>query len=262
MRKPLFLFSASILLTPALQAVEISREDLKKALDKNPDLIIEGLKGQKKQLFELIMQAQQEEQARRQKEEEEREKKEMDEAFKNPKKPSVDAGTRMRGKKDAKYTLVEYSDFQCPYCQRGFQTVEELLKKRSDMKFIFKNLPLSFHPHAMPAAKYFEAVALQSKEKSWEFHDKLFANQTKLGEDFYKETAKGLGIDMKKLEEDVKGKAVADKIEADIQEAKTFGFSGTPAFLLNGIPLKGAYPIEAFEEIIKRLEKEASEKKN
>lgn len=256
-----FLLAFLLALPGTLAAAEISRDDLKKALDKNPDLVIDALKSQKKQLFDIIIEAQQEEQARRQKEEEEKERKATEESLKNPMKPAIEADTRTRGKKDAKYTLVEYSDFQCPYCGQGYQTVEVLRKKYgSDLRFIYKNMPLPFHPNAMPAAKYFEAISLQSKDKAWEFHDKMFSNQGKLGEEFYKETAKSLGVDMKRLEADVNGKTVADKIEADIAEAKKFGFTGTPGFLINGVPLRGAYPPDAFTSIIERLDKEG--KKN
>lgn len=255
---------ALLLVLPAASAAaEISKADLKQALDKNPELILNALRKNKKQLFDMILEAQQEDQIRRQKEAEEKEKKEMDEAFKNPLQPAIDAGTRIRGKKEAKYTLVEYSDFECPYCSRGFQTVEALRKKYgADLRFVFKNMPLPFHPQAMPAAKYLEAVSLQSQEKAWEFHDKLFENQSKLGEDFFKETAKTLGLNLKRLEADVASKAVADTVEADIAEAKKFGFTGTPGFLINGIPLKGAYPPDAFSSIIERLDKEKAEKKD
>ena len=106
----------------------------------------------------------------------------------------------------------------------------------------------------MPAAQWMEAAALQSPEKAWQFHDALFTNQDKLGVDFFKETAKSLGLDVAKCEADAEGKVVKARIAADMEEAQKFGFSGTPGFLLNGIPVKGAYPITYFEEIIKRLE--------
>jgi protein-disulfide isomerase len=106
---------------------------------------------------------------------------------------------------------------------------------------------------AMPAAKWMEAVALQSPEKGWLFHDKLFQNQSQLSEDFFKKTAKELGVNVDKAAQDAESPAVAQKIENDINEAKSFKFSGTPGFLINGVPLRGAYPIEKFDEIIIRL---------
>ena len=112
---------------------------------------------------------------------------------------------------------------------------------------------MAIHPNALPAAKWFEAVAIQSPEKSWLFHDTMFKNQSSLGEDFYKKTVKGLGLDVEKAAKDAQSQAVADKIEADTKEAKEFGFTGTPGFLINGVPLRGAYPPEEFDKIIKRL---------
>ena len=250
-------------LCAAASAKDISKDELKKALNDNPDVLLDALKGHKKELFDIVNQAAQEEQARRQKEEEENEKREFEESFKNPKTPEISDKTRIRGNKDAKYTLVEYSDFQCPYCSKGFQNVEALRKKYgASLRFVYKHMPLNFHPNAMPAAQYLEAVAIQSPEKAWTFHDKMFSNQDKLGEPFFKDTAKELGLNVKKLEEDAKSQAVKDKIEADINEAKKFGFTGTPGFLLNGIPVRGAYPVTFFDSIIERIDAKSPDQKN
>lgn len=235
-----------------------SKEEIEKILKDNPDILLNVLKDNRKQLFDIVETAAQEEQARQQKEQQEAAEKEFEDAFKNPKKPEITGKTRIRGNKDAKYTLVEYSDFQCPYCGRGFVTVETLRKKYGgNLRFIYKNMPLPFHPQAMPAAKWFEAVAIQSPEKAWLFHDKMFQNQEKLSEDFFKETVKSLGLNVAKAQKDAESKAVADKIQADTDEGHAMGFDGTPGFLLNGIPVKGAYPVEYFDNIVARLEGKA-----
>jgi len=213
----------AILTCGAAQATDITGDELKKALQKHPNVLIEAIKANRKAIFDIINQTGVEEQARVQKEAEEAEKKAYEDSFKNPLKPAIDDKTRIRGGKDAKYTLVEYSDFQCPYCAGAYRTVEELRKRHgNDLRFIYKHLPLPFHPHAMPAAQWLEAVAIQSPEKAWKFH--------------------------------AKSQAVKDRIAADVEEAKTYGFNGTPGFLLNGIPVKGAYPVEYFEDIIKKLD--------
>lgn len=252
------LLSLAWLPAAAAPAGGLSKDELKKIIDANPDIILDVLKKNRKALFEVVGQAAQEEQGRRQKEEAEAERREFDESFKNPKKPLIDATTRIRGNKDAKYTLVEYSDFQCSYCARAIPTLEALKKQYGeDLRFIYKNKPLPhIHPQAMPSAQYFEAVALQSPEKAWIFHDKLFANQDKLGVDFYKETAKELGLDLKKLEEDANSQPVKDRIQAEIAEAEKFGIQGTPGFLINGVPIRGAYPLDYFESIFKRLQEQ------
>ena len=243
-----------LIASPSLAA--LSREDLQKALEKNPDLVLQALKkADKAAFFELVMEAQHDYQDKKQAEEEEKQKAELEEAFKNPYKPEIDANTRIRGDKNAPVTLVEYSDFQCPYCGRGFQTVEAVREKYgAKVRFIYKHLPLvAIHPNALPAAKWLEAVAIQDPNKAWIFHDTMFKNQSSLSEDFYKKTVKGLGLDVEKAAKDAQSQAVADKIEADTKEAKEFGFTGTPGFLINGIPLRGAYPPEEFDKIIKRL---------
>jgi protein-disulfide isomerase len=124
------------------------------------------------------------------------------------------------------------------------------------MRFIYKHLPLvHMHPMAMPAAQWQEAVAMQSPEKAWAFHDAMFKNQGALSEDFFKKTVEGLGLDAAKAAKDSQSQAVADKIELDSSEAGNFGFKGTPGFLVNGIPVRGLSrnPTGPFDEIIARL---------
>ena len=245
----------SALLGGSAFAGEISRSELKDALEKNPDILIEALKKEKKALLDVIQEAAREAQASAQQEEAERDRKEFEEAFKNPKKPKIDSKSLALGGKDAKYTLVEYSDFQCPFCGRGWETVQNLKKKYGkDLRFVYKHLPLSnMHPEAMTAAAWMQAASLQSMEKSFKFHDALYQNQAKLGLYFYKKTAADLGLDVAKIEKDAQSPPVQASIEADLKEAREFGFSGTPGFLLNGVPIRGAYPLEHFEEIMKRL---------
>lgn len=120
-------------------------------------------------------------------------------------------------------------------------------------------MPLDFHPKALPAAKYYEAVGRQSAEKAEVFHNKIFENQGELktnGEVFLKKIAKELGVDLKKMDADLKDESLMKKIEADIEEAKKFNITGTPGFIINGVSLRGAYPLESFKEIIdKHLKK-------
>ncbi len=238
-------------------AAEISKEEIQKTLQANPDLVLDVLRHNHKDLLDILNQAVQEERSQQAKNEQADQEKEIADALKHPIVASIDSKTHILGKKSAKYTLLEYADFQCPYCGRAFLTVEELRKKYGDnLRFVFKNNPLPMHPEAMPAAKWFEAVAMQSPEKGWLFYDKMFENQDKLGDEFFKQTTKELGLDVAKTQKDAKSTAVADKIAGDIAEAMKFGFNGTPGFLLNGVPVRGAYPIDTFESIIKRLDAE------
>lgn len=254
MNRAASLFICLILAAPAMAA--ISREELKKALTANPDLVLEALKNSKKSdFFEFIVEAQKEYQLEKMKEEETLEKAAYEKAFADPYKPVIDAKAHVRGDAKAPVTIVEYSDFQCPFCARGFQTVEQVRKKYgAKVRLVFKQEPTNQrHPEAVPAASWMEAVALQSQEKAWLFHDKMFENQDKLGDEFYRKTVKELGLDVAKAAKDKDSQAVKDKLAADSQESHEFGFRGTPGFLVNGVPLRGAYPIADFDKIIERL---------
>lgn len=243
---------AAALAMPAASAM--SRADLKAALDANPDLVLEALKkADKAKFFELVVAGQQEFQRKRAEEAAQEEKAEREKAFKNPLKPAIRDDAHAMGPKDAPVTIVEYSDFQCPYCVRGLATLEEVKKKYAGkVRVIFKNYPLHFHPMAMPAALWMEAAAMQSPEKAWKFHDALFANQDKLGEDYFKQVFKELGLDPAKGAKDAASDKAKAIVEADLTEAKKFGFEGTPGYLINGVPLRGSYPITHFVEIIDR----------
>lgn len=235
-----------------------SKEDLKKLLKDNPDIVTESIKANPTKYIQALNEAVKSAQEGDAKDREEQEKKALEESFNNPLQAELRPDESFRGTKDAPITLVEYSDFECPFCSRGFGTVMELMKKYDGkIRFVYKHLPLSFHPQAMPAAQYYEAIRLQSPDKAWKFHDAIYQNQRKLqnGEAFLKAEAKKLGVDMNKLAKDVKSEAVQARIDADMAEAQKFGFQGTPGFLLNGVPVKGAYPVTHFDGIIQELKK-------
>ena len=168
-------------------------------------------------------------------------------------KVNVDIGnTPIRGRSDAKIMLVVFSDFQCPFSKRGQDTALALKKKYGDnLMFVYKNLPLPFHPEGMPSAKAAAAAAKQGK--FYEYHDKLFENQDKLGEPLYVQIAKDLGLNMQKFNADRNSKEIEDQIKADLAQASSLGFNGTPGFALNGVKILGAYPIDHFEKVISAL---------
>lgn len=168
-------------------------------------------------------------------------------------KADVEIGnTPVFGNKNSKIMIVVFSDFQCPFSQRGAATVMTLTDKYgNDVSFVYKNLPLSFHPEALPSAK--SALAAGKQGKFYEYHDKLFENQQALGEDLYIMIANDLGLDINKFKTDRESKEVADQIENDKAQAQKLGFNGTPGFTLNGVKILGAYPVEHFEKIITAL---------
>ena len=117
--------------------------------------------------------------------------------------------------------------------------------------FVYKNLPLPFHPEAMPSAK--AALAAGRQGKFFEYHDKLYENQAQIGEALYVQTAKDLGLNIEKFNTDRNSKEIEDQVKADADQASKLGFNGTPGFALNGVKILGAYPQEHFEKIIAAL---------
>ncbi len=237
-----------------------SKQQIEKAIESNPDIVFNAIKKNPKRFVEVVNEAVRTAQESGREDEAKEEAARMDEEFKNPKTPVIEEGRVIFGKKDAPVTIVEYSDFQCPYCSKGFGTIKEVEKMYGDkVRVVFKHLPLDFHPMAMPAAKIFEAIAMQDHKKAEKFHDLVFQNQKDLlqgGEKFLKEQAKKVGADVKKVEKDMNSEAVQKRIAADMEEAKKYEFSGTPGFLINGVSLRGAYPTPEFKKIIDRhLEK-------
>lgn len=248
-------------LTVAISALTLaacapSAKQLKEAVEKDPSIVFVAIEKDPAKFIEIVNKAAQDAQKVGAEKAQEDEKKARDTEFANPLKPVIEEGRVVFGNKDAPITIVEYSDFQCPYCSRGFQTVQQVRKEYGDkVRVIFKHLPLDFHPLAMPAAKYYEAIAKQDPKKAEKFHDTVFENQGQLkdkGEGYFKEAAKKMGVDMKKLETDLKDENIAKIISKDMEEAKKFNMSGTPGFIINGVSLRGAYPFPSFKEIIDR----------
>lgn len=231
-------------------------DQLKKTMAENPEILFDVITKHPDKFLEVVNNAAREAQGKMRAKQEADEKNAQDAEFQNPKQAAVSDSRAILGNKDAKVTIIEYSDFECPYCSRGFATVKKVLEEYGDkVRLVFKHLPLDFHPKAEPAARYFEAIAKQNPATAYKWHDEMFINQKDLkekGEDFMKATAKKLGVDMAKLAKDFDSEEVKKIIREDMEEAKKFGFSGTPGYLINGVSLKGAYPFEDFKKVIDR----------
>lgn len=154
----------------------------------------------------------------------------------------------MKGNKDAKVTIVEYSDFQCPFCNRANPIIDQLMKDYKDkINLVYKQYPLPMHNWAKPASVASVcAYKLGGDEKFWDFHDKLFANQGQIkldnSNDKFKEYAKEFGLDEKKFDECLADQTVVAKVDQDIAEGSTIGVNSTPSFIVNGIVVRGANP--------------------
>lgn len=227
-----------------------SKEQLKKTLVENPDVLIEAIKANPAEFMTALQEASQ--LARTQ-----GELKAVEDKIDNPYSPEISEEDILVGEKDAPLTLVVYSDFQCPFCSRGNANEKALVEKYGDkIKVIFKHVPLEIHPQAMIAAQYYEAIRNQSRELAEKFHAELFENQEEIkkGESFLKKVAKEVGADMGKVAKDINSDAVKKEIQSDMAEHQKFGFRGTPGYLINGIPVAGAYPVDHFVGIIEKLQ--------
>lgn len=252
------LLSISLLSFVSCTSGKISKEQLAQVIKENPEIVFEAIKAKPLAFMETVQDAAKVAQEQQAKKRDEEEKKELESFYEKPQQANIRKDESIRGKKEAQLVLVEYSDFECPYCGRAYGVVQELRKKYGDnIQFIYKHLPLSFHNAAMPAAQYYEAIRLQDPQKAWAFHDAIYEDQRKLqaGPKYLDEVAKKLKVDMAKLKKDINSPAVKNRIEEDKTEAAKFGFQGTPGFLLNGIPVKGAYPLTHFEGIVEELKK-------
>jgi protein-disulfide isomerase len=165
-------------------------------------------------------------------------------------------GKPTRGPKDAKVTIVEYSDFQCPYCARAHATVADQVMKEYDgkVKLVYKNFPLGFHPWAEPAAVAGLCAFEQDPDAFWKLYDYFFKNQQQLNPQNVKEKAteelKGTKVKMDKWNDCYDNKKTLEAVKADMAEGQSVGVTGTPAFLINGRKISGAQPFQNFKAVI------------
>jgi len=164
-----------------------------------------------------------------------------------------------RGGKQPKVTIVEFSDFQCPFCSRVTGTLTQLEKDYgNDISITFRHNPLPFHNNAMPAAEAAEAARAQGK--FWEMHDKMFANQQNLDRPTLDKLAGEVGLNMAKYKDAMDKEAGKARIKSDMDDAVKFGARGTPNFFINGRNLRGAQPVESFKGVIDEEIKKADAK--
>jgi protein-disulfide isomerase len=164
-------------------------------------------------------------------------------------KIDVPADSPFFGPKHAKVTIVEWSDFECPFCARAVPTLKEIKNTYgNDVKVVFRHQPLSFHPNAKPAAE--ASMAAHEQGKFWEYHDKLFENIKQLDRASLERYAQELGLNMAKFKQAMDSGKYRAKVEADAAAGSAVGANGTPTFFVNGRQLVGAQPFPAFKAII------------
>lgn len=165
------------------------------------------------------------------------------------KKVTIDtADAPVRGAPMAKVTIVEFSDFECPYCGKAHPTLSTLLSEfNGQVNLVFKNYPLDGHKNSMPAAR--AAVAAQLQGKFWELADALFEHQRELSVEKIRELAQSVGLDMARFDADVASPAVQQRVDNDKKEGTGLGIQGTPSLFVNGRPYKE--PIQSLSKYLK-----------
>jgi protein-disulfide isomerase len=166
-----------------------------------------------------------------------------------PPRQTVASTGAARGQANAPIEMIEFSDFQCPFCQRAHETVDKVLSTYGDrIHFVYRHYPVQGHPNAQQAAEASECANEQGQ--FWPYHDRLFANPRKLGDADLKEHAAALNLDTAKFNACVDGHKYQERVLGDMRDGEAVGVNGTPAFFINGRMLSGAQPFDAFKKII------------
>jgi protein-disulfide isomerase len=166
--------------------------------------------------------------------------------------PVVTTDDHVRGPADAPVTVLEYGDYECPYCQGAFRDVHELLGEHPDkIRFVFRNFPIpQVHPHAEQAAEAAEAAAAQAM--FWEMYELLLQPYAHLDTDALVTYAEVIGLDIARFREDLTEQRYAAKIESEVQEGLRNGVNATPKFYVNGERIDGKVPLEHLEERVRQ----------
>lgn len=158
----------------------------------------------------------------------------------------------VKGSNDAPVTIIEFSDFECPFCERFYTQTLPLIDsdyiQTGKVKFVYRDFPLSFHRNATKAAE--AADCANEQGKFWEYHDKIYENQNDIGIASLKQYAVDLGLDAQAFNTCLDSGKMTQEVQKDAQDGRAYGVQGTPTFFINGIRLVGAQPYENFQQVI------------
>lgn len=226
-----------------------SKKTVEQTIRENPSIVIEALEQDKLALLELV-----EEGAKQRQLQQKVDKWRMQAA--DPLSPELSGDRPSLGNPDAPVTIVEYSDFLCPYCSKGARTVNSIVEESDGkVRVVFKHSPRNQNAYRL--ALMYEAVAEQDRDKAWEFGERLFESQQQVfenGEPFVMGILEDLGIDVQRLKKDMTSEKLKARVRADSEEGAGFGVTGTPTFLINGVKVEGAVPEDQFIKVIEIVE--------
>lgn len=215
--------------------------------------ILEVIRKNPEVVYEVLKKYAEEQQALQQRQEQEAQAQAIQKILQDTKTLIGNSPTTGAKEADRKILLVEFSDFQCSFCAQASINVKKFMAKHQDkVTLVYKHFPLTqSHPQALPAAK--AAWAAHQQGKFWEYHDALFANQSKLSEAFYLQQAQQLKLDINRFKTDY---AAADEaIVADYSLGRKLTVNGTPSFVMNGEFFTGVTTVEDMEKILARVQK-------
>ena len=244
-----FIVSCAMFKSSGRSSEELKAE-IQELLKENPELVLDVMRQNKVEVYRITQQG-----ARADYENQRR--KRWASELANPFQPVIDPDRPSLGYSKAPIVIVSYSDFLCDYCKIGAETVESLLKKYpKKLRLVFKHH--TYSAFSKRVSLYFEAIGRQSNIQAWKFHDMVFEQQELVAQNKEKaleNIVRSLKINRAKLAEDLKSSKLLRSLENDLKEVDAFGFEGTPVFLVSGVALHGAVPIEDFETVIEMVEK-------
>jgi protein-disulfide isomerase len=166
-----------------------------------------------------------------------------------PPRFAIPAGGPSRGPEAADVTIVEFSDYECPFCKAAEPVVKQVLERYpTQVRVVFKHYPLETHPKARPAAE--AALCAEEQGKFWEFHQKLFEKSPQIAAEQLGPIAAEVGLDQAKFDECMKARRFQARVEADLEAGKKASVAGTPAFFVNGVPVSGGRSVDEFAKAI------------
>ncbi|WP_432736276.1 DsbA family protein [Maridesulfovibrio sp. FT414] len=236
---------------------QMLKDQIAQVLRENPQIVLEAMRENSLDVLTIVEQGiDAREKAKREAQ--------FESEISNPFKPVELPGRVSLGRADAPVTIVEYTDFLCPYCSKGAKVVRKLVEDNpGKYRLLFKHLPL--HERSRELAAVFEALTMIDVEQAYKFHDLAFEHQKELYKDkdgvVLGQILAQVGVDLAKLQKKLESPEVQERLLSDEREAKEFGLNATPTFIVNGVSIRGYLPADRFEKTVDLiLEKSASVK--
>ncbi|CCO24479.1 DsbA family protein [Maridesulfovibrio hydrothermalis] len=240
------LFLAVVFFSTGCMSKQMLKEQITETLRDNPQIVLEAMRENSMDVLAIV------ESGIDVRDEMKRQAK-FEAEINNPFNPKIWSERISLGSKDAPVTIVEYTDFLCPYCSKGAKVVKNLVTSNPEKyRLVFKHLPL--HEESRELAVVFEALSLLDKDLAFKFHDLAFARQKELFQDkngiVLGQILQEIDVDLEMLQEKLQSAQVQTYLLSDEKEAREFGLDATPTFLINGVSIRGYLPADKFENMV------------